>query len=751
MKTLKIFYICVAILIIGVFLAILYQPIQGTSYEQDPWWMLPLMSSITHGHSVFENIRVFLFDPYPTLQGDPWMNTYLYLVLSIFGFQIKYFIFVLLVLHFLCAFLLYSVLRKLELDFRIAFFSALLYLTAFIHFCSYIWPMAAHHVFVLLLSFLVIYFYFETTKRIDDNRDWKAFFWGTIFANILAAFCQITILLLPLGILAHILIASKNEEDRLKKYDIWMPLFITYLGYPLMRFVYVGYVHLRSFFLNELYLSNSPALFLVFFLLGVSSLFLFRGILKLACRYRPGKIPKNLFIAAIVLYAVILIALYFKHGLVVGPNKVELYKLLSPYNFIYPFCIMFSSFITPIKSALSINSTVAYHMIPFRGNIISHLLAFFFIIIFIAKYFPKYKGLIVFVVFYIGSMRYMRIDTIQIPSRHFIYIMPLLSVVFCSSLIYVYDLVAGKFKKNAREIVLTLIFIGFFIPNILATRLEMTRGRLVNTFSIYDYIRTADIIKHDIKSHGSENGIKANDVSVEGIQPMAFNVDEYWRLTPDDPLRLQAFRYIFATALEDKSMVDVNINRAALVPGKLTYEIKGLRIYGPKGVNVDRFSSYVDEGVKELRSGNDAKASSLFRKAIELRPFLLNYILLEHDLKYLKLITMGKDLKSWIDDIVNYYNGDYYKCEYKGEHFHVAKVKYISSLIKDEIDAYIRCLFYEAYLEQRLGNSEESNSMVNQIQFIENKVSEISSSLNGQSLIQSNPQMSDFLRKLKSK
>ncbi|OGX29409.1 MAG: hypothetical protein A2879_03325 [Omnitrophica WOR_2 bacterium RIFCSPHIGHO2_01_FULL_49_10] len=651
-RSVKVFYIIAAVLLIGIFLTVLYRPIETIFHEQDLWWMVPVMSSITQGHSFFENLRSFLFDPYSTLYGDPWMNTYLSSVLSILGFQAKYFIFVSLALHFLCAFLLYSILRKLDLDFRIAFFSALTYLTMFIHFNYYTWPMSAHHLFVLLFSLLVFNLYFETTKRIDDNRNWKYLFWLTIFVNFLASFCQITILMLPAGILAHILISSKDGQERLKKYDIWLPLFLTYLGYPLVRFIYVGSPHLAVFLRMGFEETINVALFPVILLLGAGSLFLFRGILQLSCRYRPGKIMRNLCIAAIILYLLIFIAVYGRNDLV-SPSKVKLYVSLSPYNIIRPFVIMFINFVSPLKAALSINSSLAYHVIPLQNNIIAIMLSLLFIVVFMGKYLFKHKGLIVFLIFYIVALRWMRIPTTILFSRHFLYITPLFSIVFCCSFIYIYDLIVDKvkLKKIAQEIILILIFIGLCVPNILAIKLEMFRGRMVNTFLIYDYIRISDTIKRDLLALGTAGPIKADDIYVEGIQPMPFK--EYdWPGASDRRLAYDTFRYVFAQVFNDKEMINININRPGPA-GKLVYRVKGTKILDGKGRNTDK-------------SG---------------RPFLVSYILRGYKQEDIGLITGGRDLRDWIKDIVIYY--DSWR---PGRP--VEKVKYVSSVINDEIDDY---------------------------------------------------------------
>lgn len=738
-KLTKIFYICAAILLTGVFLVLLYQPIEAAFHEQDLWWMVPIMSFISEGHSFFENFKESLFNPYPTYQGDPWMSIYISSVLATFGFQAKYFIFVSLILHFLCAFLLYSVLRKMDLDFRTAFFSALAYLAMFIHFGYYIWPMSSHHLFVLFFSLLVLNLYFETTKRIDGNSNWKNLFWITIGVNFLASLCQITILLLPVAILAHILISAKDSQDRLKKYDIWMPFFITYLGFPVMRFIYVGYVHLERFIGVRPIGSSSIALFPIIFLLGIGALLLFRVILELYSRYRLGKILRNLCIAAIVLYLFVFIAVYGRNDLV-SPSKVKLYEFLSPYNFIRPFGMMFVDFIFPLKAALSANTTMPYYAIPPQDNIIGNLICLFLIILFMSKYFFRHKGLIVFLIFYIVALRYMRITTTLLYSRHFLYVTPLFSIVFCSSFIYIYDLIAGKvkLKKIAREALLILIFIGLCIPNVLAIRLEMLRGKMVNTFLIYDYIKIADIIKHDI---GTGGRIKANDIYIEGIRSMPVSIDSCWSPALDVHLRFDPFRYVFAQTLNDKRMFNVNVNKGGGTAAELTYSVKDFRIYDARNSNIDKFSLYFDEAVKELRSGNDEKASLLFEKAVEIKPFLLNYVLSKYELKDLKWITGRSDLKSWISDIIGYYNFGH------GSH-RVDKITYISSTINDEINSYIECLFYEAYLSHILGRPEKSKELLFQIRFLESDYGEVSSLLDKELPVRSDKRMLDFLHNM---
>jgi len=676
--------------------------------------MVPAISSLTEGRSILENLKLFLFNPYPTHQGDPGMNIYLALVLSTFGFETKYFLFILVALHLLSAFLFYTLLRRMGLEFRIAFFSAIVYLATFIHFSYYTWPMSAHHLFVLFLSLVILNLYFETTARFDAKGNWKPVYWLTIGVNFLAPFCQITILLLPAAILAHILISAKDGGERLKKYDLWLPLFITYLGYPVMRFLCVGYIHLERFLHFANNASRNMALFPAVFAAGVGALFIFRGFIKYSSRYKLGRIFKILCIAAVVLYLAVFIAVSGRSDLT-SPSKVKLHDFLSPYNFLRPFGIMFMNFISPIRSALSIDSTMTYHIIPPRDTLAGNLICLLLIGIFVSKYLFKHRGLIVFLLFYAVALRYMRILTTMLYSRHFLYVTPLFAVVFSGSFVYIYDWIISriKLKKVIQEIVLVIIFVGLCVPNIFAIKTALARGRLVNTFLIYDYIRAANIIKNDTVS--TPGRINANDISIKGVVPMPFNVDEYWSPGPGDPLRFAPFRYAFGQVFNDRSMAGININRPAAA-GRPAYEIRDFRVYDSHGRNVDRFSSCVDEGLQELRMGNDKKALSAFNEAIKVRPFLFKFILPGDKLSDIGWITNGTDLKTWIKDIYNYNNN----CD---EEFYVAKIKYVQATITSEIADYLKALSCAASLDEKLGRAAESKELLSYIRYIDSNYS----------------------------
>lgn len=418
-------------------------------------------------------------------------------------------------------------------------------------------------------------------------------------------------------------------------------------------------------------------------------------------------------------------------------SKVVLSDFLTPYNFLHPFVVMLSSFLQPLKVALLTSSVKPYYYISTQPGAIGVLLLLFLVSIFIKKYFIKYKELILFFLFYFLALRFMWMRN-SVPSRYFVYITPFFAVIFCAAFVYSYFFLINKirFKKIIKEIILLSIFMCLFISNISAIKLEMFRGRLTNTFFIYDYIRTADIIKYDIVTHNFSGHFKPSRIYINGIFTMPSK--EYWDSCPADPLKFDTFRYTLSQVFNDSSMSNVNVNQLfGQVKENLVYTIKDSRIDNAQGKNIDQFYIDFNQAVNELRLGRNEKAAVLFQKAIERRPFLFNYVLSECNLEDLKWITGGKDMRTWIGDIVSYYNS-------WGEH-PIEKAIHISTIMNNEIDEYIECLFYASYLKYVSGEIEKSKYLFSQIQFLEGDYNILSSWLSRKSTVQSDQHMLAFL------
>lgn len=272
----------------------------------------------------------------------------------------------------------------------------------------------------------------------------------------------------------------------------------------------------------------------------------------------------------------------------------------------------------------------------------------------------------------------------------------------------------------------------------LAIRLEVFRGRLVNTFFIYDYIKIADSIKNNVISLNFGKPLKASNIYINGMLPMPLK--EVWHFSPADPLKFDTFRYTFVQVFNDDSMLDINVNKSRGEGQEdLVYTVKDVKINNSIGMDIEPFEKDFSDAVIELKLGRHKEASIFFQKAIERRPFLINYVLSGYRLEDLKWITNGRDMRQWIADIISHYNRLIEHPLERDEH--------ISNILNKEIDDYIECFFYLSYLKHFYGEFNESEYLFSQIRFLESDYNKVSSWLSGRPVIKSNKNMLAFLRK----
>lgn len=742
-------YICAAVLLTVFFILALFCPIASIFHELDLIWMIPTLSHIAGHNSFLETIRIHLFDPYPTNRGEPSMNLYLYFIMSLLGFQAKNFIFVSVLLHFFCAILLYFLIRESGFDFRVAFFTGLSFAFTFLHFSYYTWPMSAQHLIAIFFTLLVLCLYLKTARRMDSGGDWRGYFRLTLLFNFLASFCQIAILILPASVLAHILICSKDAKDRIKKYDTWLPFFLIYLGYPLIRSFYYGYPHLEYYLRWQNMNIYSSAIFPLILIAAIGVLFLFRLVLVLYGRFNPAMAVRNLLAGGCALYVLIFLAAHAREEWIspLRRNQISLSDFLSPFNLIRPFYEAFVSFLQPFKSALSIDSAQAYYYVPIKSEFVFLALSILFTVIFLLKYFIRHKAVTVLFVFYLFALRTMTEIFLwnmkgSIPSRYFIYVTPLASVIFSSVFVYLYFLFMDKtsLKRRSKEIVLILIFIGLCVPNMLAIRLEIFRGRLANTLFIYDYIRTSYIVKWDLAARGELKRVRPSDIYINGVLPVPF-FELGLDFSPADPLKLDTFRYTLSQVLGDKRFLEVNLNKTPPSGGTLVYSVRGPRLNYAAGGNADHFSAELDGAKIESALGRNDQGTALFHRIAGKRPFLLNYILASYDIKDLRWITGDRNLRRWLKDMVNRYSS--YST------YPLEKLSGISETFDSEVDDYLRYVFYSSYLNHLENREYESEFWLSRLCLLDTDEN-VFKLLKEDGLVKSNLRMSEFLKRIMS-
>jgi hypothetical protein len=736
-NTIKFIYFSIYVFISALFLKLLYDQIARSVFEQDLLWFIPTIAREMKGLS-FPKLIIYFFSLFPTWYAVPSLKIYTFFILSFASPLAKYFIFVSIAIHFCCSLLLFSLTRKLGLGLRTGFLSALMYLTLFAHFHAYMWPMAFQHLIVVFFILLGLNLYLIINKLIESGGDYRAFFVLNLLVALGASFCSFSILILPVVMIGHILFCARNNEDRIRKYDIWAPLFLIYSLHPIATLA-AGECRIfsvvrplvpliaNSGLFSGLFNDSSISLKILYlFLLELALLFSFRAALML---YQKHNLKNTLKWALITTG-------FFATILLVGLGGVR--RLLIPYNVIVPFAGILASFLEPLQTALLIDSTRPYYFIPLGLNVFSFLSSLFILGFFIKIFIFKNKGLVILMIFYMADMIYLYLWN-PVASRYLIYLSPIFCIIFCAVFdqLYTYLTKSINVKTAVKETALIAVFLGMCIPNLLAIELALFRGRTANGFCTYDYLRTADTVRGDLGRKNSGKYIGEKPIYVNNVVPITFaGKKDFFAADPYD----DNARFVFMQVFNGPSL-NVKVNQ---IPKKgedsIIYSVSrdGYEVNNRDGVNVNKFSQLFKKGLGQLTLNRYPEAEKSFREAVGIKPYLLNYILLNLRLEDFGWITNGDDLSTWLNKIGCFYSVG---CG-KGE---LDRTRYVLGIMNREIDEYIQCLFYMAFLKHVEWDPAESKQWFCKIKFLENDYKQLRSRLMRVSFVMGNAKLVSFL------
>lgn len=743
-KNLIIIYASTYIFLSILFLITLYKPIINTFFEDDLLWFIPIFSfkiSLS-----FLNKLYFIFAPNVSSLTLPLWKMCVFSILSLFGPQAKYFIFVSLLFHFINSGLVFLLGKKIGFDKRACFFSMLMYLTLYVHYQAYIWPAAFQHLVVTFFILLVLYFYLKTNELINNNGRYRSLYYIlTLVLGLLASLTRGSILILPVLILSHIIFSAKDGEERIKKYDLWLPLLVISLVYPLLAIVFGSEdslpVSIRFYKSLHFITGLNPWLkfALSIVLITVLSLIFPRFIL---CIYQKiqVKFKKTQKLEKILRWSIVLIialsAVFFL--LRVLKDMVVFAGLGQFIKGIPIFICILSSFISPLLLSLNSNNIFERNVINLNVDICYALLAFLVIALFL-KYF-RHRNKITLILLSLWFFTMAAYPGTQLTgSRYLIYITPVFALIFCSAITQLFDSLKGKYIANpvVKELFLIVFFMIFFISNIVAIRVELFRHRLTKNFFLYDYIRMAQLIKDDLSTVNDKKIIPEN-IYINNVKPLPYEEERQRAVSYDRPYSGDNIRYVFVQVFNRRSMLNIRINQELPKKGdNFSYFVKGQAILNKDGKDIDSFSYLLNEAKKQIAQKNLSRAEDLLKEAQRKRPFLLRFLLGELPEKDLVWITNGKELHSWIDTIVdNHIRWFYFLSD--------EKIEYIRRLMHDEINEYLQCIFFRAYLAHILGKESCDYS-----HFLELMTTEEISSLGYVELIASDTYMLSFLNVFK--
>lgn len=696
-------------------------------FEQDLLWFIPPVYESIKQLSGWELIK-FLLNPAPIMYGMAWTKIYSFFVISLFGPVTKYFIMTSLAVHIASSFLFFLLVRQLGYTLRAAWFAAITYLGLYAIHGVYTWPMSFQHLIATFFIIAVFLLYVKTDRLQTSGRSYKSWYVTTLIVNFMATFCRVSILILPLCIFADIIFASKNTEERNKRYNMWLPLLVIYLGYPLMTLTYVGDNRVNLY----LACGNHYLSYLMFVLIGLGALFAVRRLLRSTS---SSQARDRRMYGPIVALAVGFII----YGLLVYR---DVRNLLLPYNILVPLGALAASFFNPLHNVLLNDSTRPYHFIALQTGPITLLLALLLVVT-LARDVMVRKRLIIFVPWYLLAFVYVNLRA-PIASRYLVYFAPLLCVAFASLVDRFYSqwVIANKRSiKLFLEILLLLTFIMIIFINVIAVRLDLARSRLANNLLIYDQIRTASLIQHDITANYNLALIDPKVIHINNIKSAPF--ETYVGMTSKNGMCYD-IRFAMASAFGQGGFASIEINTRPSTSEKnaVIYTVEGDAIVRSDKGDIEEFVTLTDEGRKALLIKDMSRAFSFFEKAITLKPFLLRYILPEKAvIADLYWITNTIDLRTWTGQIVTNYQVGPERNDIR------QKVIDIDGLISREIDRYIVTLFYASYAKWTLGELETSDLLFSQIRFIDSNYSRIHSLLLAIPEMRSDKEMSEFLNR----
>jgi hypothetical protein len=409
------------------------------------------------------------------------------------------------------------------------------------------------HLIVIFFVLLGLNLYLKA----EEEKGWGRYYILSILCSVVASFCRLSILILPVVIFCLIMLS----KDRLSKLKRWSIFFIPFLLYPSYIF-YVGDTRVTDR-LEVLLASPSHA-------------FTFTAI----------------------------------------PKKI----LLLFYEIITPFCSLMDAFLDPFKTVMSIDNTSGFYRIPVYITPAVFILCILIFILFF-KYLKNEKRLLLFVVWYsLTVLHFGCKDTILL--RHFIFISPIFAIMLSMGIVWCLGFVKRPFVQKT---ILFGILLIFCISNILAIRLTILRGKLMDTFYIYDYIRTASLMKEQYRFGKNE------EILVEDIQPLIY-----------EEIVKKGIPYFI---IDNSSPYD------------------NFKFVAAKVLSVP---------IENIKIGN---AGSL---KVKDRPFLLDYLLEGNDPYLLSWIINNYTLENWLERIIAAYR-EFLSTITK------SKTEYLANLLREEV------------------------------------------------------------------
>ena len=729
-RTSRLLYGATALASAGLYLLLLYEPLRGLRPEVDLWWMMPAFSHYLEGRAGW-GLWAFLMGPAPSYFAFPSHKLMLWL-LHVLGLPLGAWSWAAALIHAANAFLLAWLCRMLGLSRRASWITGITYLSLFVHFHAIVWLPGSQHVLTLFTILGTLLLFLTTERRIRKGREigWT---YGLTLLFLVAASIQNAALLAPLLMAAYILAHPAPPRDRYARYLRWVPAFAAATLYPIGSHSF-SYVKPLISVVAEVPLSPWLKASL---LSAVVAGFLALGgvLLRAACiSSRWGRRIRILMGGA---------GLSMVLFLVIRDSR----QALLPYNALIPFITTLSSFLDPFGAALSIDSAMQYHYVAAGISPASCLLGVFLLAVFAAAVLRYKRRFLLFGVWYAAILLYLLLHRhvassmpFHLPSRYFMYVTPIACVLLCPAAVVLCLRLARRmgWRGWGVDAALVLLFAFFWVPNLLAARVALLRGRLAATYYIVDDLWAVQTIQEDLRRNRKDLDPAGTTVAVTGITPMAYKRKWDWPV-PAERVQYRLFRQLAEETWRTEAPIrEILVNEGPSAErGARLYRIKGDRLSGPDGL-LDEFAVSFDAGVKALSQRRYAEAGKMLEAAARRRPFLLNYILTpEGRLSDLSRVIAGADLNDWLT-----------RLGYRDRRWSIApssKWEHVDRFIRSQCGDYRRCLLYLAYARWKEARYEESLFWLSRLRFLESDADWLAAGILQDPLLRGDPAAAPFL------
>ncbi len=666
--------------------------------EDDLFWMFPAMAEWGRMGSGWDRL-LFLFSPAPINLGQPALKLYLSLE-TLCGWSMSALLVLAVFFHALNALLIAWLGREMGLSRRVSASAGLVTFSSFALFHATLWPTAVQHVLGLTTLLALLCLYLSVERRIRHHRPWRAMQGAALGVAVLGSLQRSVWMAWPL-LLLQIGVSGAEPADRVRRFDRWLPLWVTGSIYPIVLMAGVGDIIVGREWAQLP--GGWPVRMAGLGLAAAAGLVVIRGLLGRRIGAWAGT-------AAAILFWLFLL----------GQDRRQ---ILLPYNLLVPLSTALASVLDPIGAALQIDSAAPYHYL--RPETAAWLLLasaavwLSFIQVCIRR---RPSGLLLlgwFLICFIHLSHHYTSFPPRIPSRYFMYLIPLFSLVVCSVAIPWFHRLgaAAGFSRRWRWKIAGAFLALSCAANLAAVRLESFRGRLVNTYLSYDDVRTLAVLREAV-------GGSPSKVQVRGVVPMPF--EELWRdygiprLAPYAAFDLLAddrFPPGTVRAVEDPSPED----------GAVVFQIRGVRLIGPDGESAEPFWRLW--------------AEERYRPALEERPFLLRYLLGGCRLTDVRWMTGGLGLRDWIGRV----EGEWRQWTSAP----VPKWERTRAVMEAELGAYAGCLVGLSVEAAEAGREEEARRWMWQLHLLEPDGGRLQEWLMGQEWMRDRPQWQRHLERVR--